>query len=261
VDQELSAYLQHIELLRTLPAAARQIRYEERVFAFLDMLGWSKLIADSVRDRAAMRLLAGIQLVLRADYVLRGNISHPLGECMTHFSDSIILSWPRPSSQKGLVRILASLAETVRSLFLHRLLIRGGVVQGKIFHRPSLAFGPALVEAHHLESRVANYPRVIVAESVLRGRRLPHVRVDADGLSFLDFLALGRSAEWYPGLLDEVLRFIREEREHLGGAADVKAKLGWMASYVSTLQKEARAGAPPIISLQRPAPRAARCRR
>ena len=54
---------------------------------------------------------------------------------MTHFSDSIILSWPRPSSRGGLVEILTSLAERVRSLFLHRLLVRGGVVQGKIFHR------------------------------------------------------------------------------------------------------------------------------
>jgi hypothetical protein len=209
VDQELAAYPKHLDLLRAIPAAAQQIRYEERVFAFLDVLGWSKLIADSVRHSAAMRQLAGVQFVLRADHEFQGEIRHPLRECMTHFSDSIILSWPRPTSRDGLVEILTSLAERVRSLFLHRLLVRGGVVQGKIFHQPALAFGPALVEAYYLESRVANYPRVIVADSILRGRRLPHVRVDGDGLSFLDFLALGRSAEWYSGLLDKVLRFVQ----------------------------------------------------
>jgi len=37
---------------------------------------------------------------------------------------------------------------------------------------------------------------------------------------FLDFLALGRSAEWYPGLLDKVLRFVREEQD-LASATDV----------------------------------------
>ena len=39
MDQELAAYLKHIDLLRAIPAAAKQIRYEERVFAFLDVLG------------------------------------------------------------------------------------------------------------------------------------------------------------------------------------------------------------------------------
>jgi len=223
----------------------KRVRYEERVFAFIDVLGWSKLIADSVRDRTAMRLLAGVQLALGADHQLQRSVDDPLGECMTHFSDSVILSWPRPRTRDDLGQILASLAETVRRLFLSRLLIRGGVVQGKVFHRPDVAFGPALAEAYYLESRTANYPRVIVAPSLLKGRRLPHVRVDADGLSFLDFLSLGRSAEWYPTLLADVHEFLLQEQARPGLTLDVKAKYGWMRGYVSTLRKEAEETPPP----------------
>jgi len=93
---------------------------------------------------------------------------------MTHFSDSIILSWPRPSSRGGLVEILTSLAGRVRSLFLHRLLVRGGVVQGKIFHR--------WLRRITSSQESPQLPRVIVAESILRGCRLPHIRVDGDGI-------------------------------------------------------------------------------
>ena len=225
--------------MRSLPLIARQIRYEERVFAFIDVLGWSKLIADSAVDRTAMRRLARIQLLLRADQQLHTTVAHPLGECMTHFSDSVILSWPRPSRQRNLERIVLSLAETVRRLFLNRFLVRGAVVQGKVFHRPHVAFGPALVEAYLLESRSAIYPRVLVADSLASGRTLSHVRVDADGYSFVDFLALGRTAAWYPDLLTKVRAFLLDEKEREGLSQDVRAKYAWMVSYVNTLLTEA----------------------
>ena len=46
-------------------------------------------------------------------------------------------------------------------------LTRGAIVVGDLYHRDNIIFGPALVEAHTIESREAFYPRVIVSRTAL----------------------------------------------------------------------------------------------
>lgn len=48
------------------------------------------------------------------------------------------------------------------------LLIRGGLTIGKLYHSENVVFGEGMIDAHHLESRVALYPRVAVSPRVLR---------------------------------------------------------------------------------------------
>lgn len=73
-------------------------------------------------------------------------------------------------------------------------------------------FGPGLVEAHHMESKIARYPRIIVSDNaivalkeapVLRAEGISFkeemsylknlLRKDKDGVWFLDYLAIIRS--------------------------------------------------------------------
>lgn len=41
-------------------------------------------------------------------------------------------------------------------------LSRGCVLQGEVFHRDNLIVGPAIVASHHVESTLANFPRIMI---------------------------------------------------------------------------------------------------
>jgi hypothetical protein len=70
-------------------------------------------------------------------------------------------------------------------------LIRGGVAKGKLYHANGVVFGEAMVRAYQLESRVAVYPRVVVADELIIGKPEakfgPWIRRDFDGLLCVDY--------------------------------------------------------------------------
>ncbi len=60
---------------------------------------------------------------------------------------------------------------------------------GKLYHKNRVVFGPALVDAFELESKVAKFPRILISRSAMGyivGN--PFVHVDVDGRPFLDYL-------------------------------------------------------------------------
>jgi|GEM_PF-1165401 len=237
LDPELQAGLRYMHMKDAVPQVARQVRYENRVFAFLDILGWSKLIEDSRKGRIAMRRLAGFQLHMRLDQDHQVESPDPLGKCMTHFSDSVVLSWLPPSGRKAFNRILFELAEWIWNLFLNGFLVRGGLVQGKVFHRPGIVFGPALVDAYYLESKTAIHPRVLVSPSLVREPTPPLARRDRDGLFFVDFMALCRGRDWCDDFLGQVRRFLIAEHARQVDAR-VRAKYEWMIEYFNSLLRD-----------------------
>jgi len=265
VDPMLRAFLEDVELRRALPAAAQQVRYQDRLLAFLDILGWAALIEKSRTSRATLRRLAAIQFSAQAYGRLSRKVAHPLGETMTHFSDSLVLSWPWPHNANDLSRILLDLARLAHQLLRSRILVRGAAVRGKVFHTPHVVFGPAIVEAYRFESGMAIYPRIIVAESVARARASNILRRDADGLLFLDFMALGSHLPTYAPFLLQVRNFIMEEIRRAGPSPPARQKLMWFQHYVERLIREGKQPSTPSNKgLQptkaRPAPRGTRSR-
>ena len=81
-------------------------------------------------------------------------------------------------------------------------LIRRAVVRGQLYDDGSIVFGPGLIEAYKLESETAFYPRVVVSRAVCEESNSIHcetdgrdpvllsqrLRLDADGLNFIDWL-------------------------------------------------------------------------
>ncbi len=237
----LRFHIRQIQVREAIPDIAKHVRYEDRVFAFIDILGWSQLIRDSATKPTSLRRLANLQLSTNLLHELYSEKQNHDGKYMTHFSDSIALSWPRNKwptyidDPKGSVnRIIFDLANTVWDLFVSRFLVRGGLVAGKIFHRPQMVFGPAIVDAYNLESKLACYPRIVVQEEFFSEFDSPLIRRDFDGLPFLDFLAIGRKADWFPNYLRQVRRFIlKEYRSHIGNPS-VQNKYGWLITYFNS---------------------------
>jgi hypothetical protein len=95
-----------------------------------------------------------------------------ISPAFTSFSDNLLISFDLTKIEAGVAfQALMGIRNTACAL-AHRArefgcLIRGAVTVGQLYHKDRVSFGMGLVEAYELESRVAFYPRVIVAPSVL----------------------------------------------------------------------------------------------
>jgi hypothetical protein len=134
------------------------------------------------------------------------------------------------------------------------ILVRGGLTIGDAFFSGSTMFGPAMIRAYELESRVAIYPRVVVDPAVVEAlKREPllkkdtHqlsdeaaelrqlIRRDTDGVWFVDFLhaALGEVDEpdLYGRLLDKHKESVERALRRRSTLDDVTVKVLWSAHY------------------------------
>lgn len=145
--------------------------YETRFTAFIDILGFSDMICRSASDVVEVSLDSIIEALKIPDPAGEGQIiigtagdisasNHKL----TQFSDSIVISTDRTDA--GLLHLINHCERIGFQLLKLGFLCRGGVSEGLLFHENNIVLGPALIEAYHLESRIAQYPRIILSKDV-----------------------------------------------------------------------------------------------
>ena len=111
------------------------------------------------------------------------------------FSDNILLS-----TLNNWRLLLLVMIDIQSALIKEGIFIRGAMVYDKIYHSETLVGGEGLIKAHHLESKVAVYPRIIVDKSYIDeanaaskfsnsvGLVMDFLKLDFDGNYFLDYL-------------------------------------------------------------------------
>jgi hypothetical protein len=85
---------------------------------------------------------------------------------VTQFSDSVVISLKMEDSYKMLA-IFQLLKKIQVNLIRENLLLRGGIVKGQLIHTSDVLLGPGLVNAYYLESKCAQYPRIVIDPKVL----------------------------------------------------------------------------------------------
>ena len=167
---------------------------------------------------------------------------HWFSDCVTFTSD--------PTS-RGLRNVLAEVHYLYGFLIHHRaLVLRGSVVKGQLYEEGGILFGPALVEAHSLESKKAKYPRVILSEGIGRAEELASLKTgdtpmrcftfthDRDGEVYLDPIRSKptwppiehTSEELYASRAEWLRRFRAVARDGLDKTkGTTRAKYVWMA--------------------------------
>ncbi len=185
-------------------------RYEERIVMFIDVLGFKSLI-DSTLDEDIENQLNISKLVGCFNKALEDifDVSHRNYVQFSQFSDSFVISHVVFDKEDvdslfqayTMVFLIAKLI--IRSFLQQEILVRGGICQGKVFHREGyLLFGPAMNKAYLLESTRAKYPRIIVSKEIIKNITaklgpIPNdtlneigvpLSLDDDGEVFLDYM-------------------------------------------------------------------------
>jgi hypothetical protein len=179
-------------------------------------------------------------------------------EDFLNFSDLCIIRKPLPRegglSAPGELhsQILHMVHVQTNLLFDEGILLRGGITIGDVARSYGQLFGPAVVRAYVLESKVARFPRVVVGEEVFdqfkenpalwvhdldtEMRTLKGLlRRDFDGEYFVDYLSVIEdeldNPEEYPSLLDRHQEFIEEGITQYKNDASILPKYKWLREY------------------------------
>lgn len=241
------------------------MKYEERVVAFIDILGFKNIVDKTVGED-------GIENEKKIDEILEAfqvisNIVHPDEWLTQHgstkmvsiFSDSIIISF-NAKDQAEVFHTLLELLWVQMELIKYGFLCRGAVTYGKLIHQENYAFGPAFIEAYILESKAALYPRIILSEEIIHIGKINHghqhfeedeeeyiknlLGVDSDGLYYIDyFLNACSEFDWpeceFPLYLEKLKEIVHEglavSRKY--NRVDLRIKFQWLKMRYNEMVK------------------------
>lgn len=210
--------------------------YDERWVAFIDILGFKEHVKDAT-DTDFQDLLS---IIHKARYACDQwgeawrAVHHVNTLEATAFSDNIVISIGQEENARTL--LLQMVEMFARDFLESGYMIRGAVTRGRLHHSEGVVVGEGLVKAYELESKVANYPRVIIDPSVLGDLKAgldPRGNIkltqDFDGLCFVDYLHGEPDSKW------KGLPAIRERlsQQLLHPNIGVRAKIRWMVNLLN----------------------------
>ena len=219
--------------------------------AFLDVLGFSERIRASHKNKSADKLLQEFHAIFKKRI---SRLESDVDESLLYFksfSDNVLLAHPRFSedmeSEFGF--ILWSISEYQFEMALQGFFIRDGLSVGPLFVDDNSVYGEALIDAHHLESKVAINPIVVLCDNTMNlvdkhigyyhGEAAPqvrHVLVNADGHYFINYLSecilpTDEGDEVDKNSLQKHKDQIESALAQYAGQPAVFAKFSWLAAY------------------------------
>jgi hypothetical protein len=226
------------------------MNYENRVICFIDVLGFSELIASTV-DKSGEENQKNLKQVLwalnRIKQMVKGlDLDPARSKQITQFSDSIVISFLY-KEESEVFHTLLSLRYLLIDLASKGILLRGGITSGKLIHTKDIVIGPAMINAYIMESKAANYPRIIVDDSIFEiaanykrdmhssEDELIHIGNllgrDSDGIHYIDFIKgiygeLDEPELGYPLYLFEISKIIKKGIVHHNPS--VRIKYSWL---------------------------------
>lgn len=154
-----------------------KVEYGECYIAFLDMLGFKKLINDSSCDE-----IAGIfakfsnrkplkEVYLGNKNIISENTADALK--MKVMSDSICF-YIDVNVTNALLCIIMSCIFFQYELYQNNIpiFLRGSIVRGQLYAKRDIIFGPGLTQAYLLEENNAKYPRIILTKETLLSMKI-----------------------------------------------------------------------------------------
>lgn len=140
------------------------IKYKDRLVAFIDILGWKDLVGKSSEDLNVLQTIA----MLASAHNGMGNIAASANKIKhIRMSDaSVFVADPKDSIQ--VLTLINSIISIHHTSLLNGILVRGSIVYGQIYYSDTntTILGPALTKAYeNCENGLAYFPRTIMDKS------------------------------------------------------------------------------------------------
>lgn len=161
-----------------------QSKFEEQFTAYIDLLGFKDSVSNEEEGNISKIncLLTQISK-LRSKFAVKSEGTESIKTIyikpmITTFSDHIVISYPLERSCKAMGDTKSTLITIVRQVNYFTaqvaedalrigLLVRGGATIGKLYHTPRVIFGKALNDAYDIETKVSNFPRVVLSPEII----------------------------------------------------------------------------------------------
>ena len=146
------------------------IQYEDRLIAFVDLLGFKQAVNNSVNHQVIAQKIYNI--LNYHNRLKEKNYSDGLasgsdyGKEITFFSDCFVISYAIGRGGE-LNYLLSDVIFHALDLTSIGFLLRGGITFGQLVHQGDICFGPAMNRAYELESICASYPRILVDDVII----------------------------------------------------------------------------------------------
>lgn len=245
--------------------------YQRSIVTFIDILGFK----DVVTTQSAEHIDKILDIINSTSPSNSGDgddedVDHTEPTVLS-FSDSIIRVRNLESDDNIAFPIghffyeVNSLVHMQMELVNQGILIRGGISIGNVFVAKNRIFGPAFINAYELESKFANFPRIIVSPELVNSVGDDHLLINEnhtpeeeraylrnqlaigdDGLCYVDYLRATRleldDPDYYPKFLQRHKETILLQGKNHSLLSNVSYKYIWLASYhnkvISELSEE-----------------------
>jgi hypothetical protein len=215
---------------------------EERYVLFLDFLG-TKAAAGGWPQHRVQQFL---ELLIQISQMQRGEdyIRHPQADGgaalvvrpeISTFSDNVVISWPVPRHAADQIRWrrfwpqimcddCAAQVGAIADMALRiGLLLRGGFSFGPLYHRAGVVFGEAMGDAYLLESKVADTPRIVVSDRIIK---------NVAEINYVHTLLQDGDGSWHLNYFGEMVRTV------IGAAATTQAAAAWKQAHLDRIDQE-----------------------
>jgi hypothetical protein len=144
---------------------APQHGYVDRYCAFIDILGFQRLIAGLKGTDEQFLVLREALKKIHAPFG-QPTVSWNIDFRAQSISDAVAIS--TLATDGGLVQLFQVIETLAVDLLKEGYFIRGALTKGKLYQNDTMVFGQALVRAYELEKNtVARYPRVMITRDVM----------------------------------------------------------------------------------------------
>lgn len=250
-------------------ASKQTQKYDDRVVAFIDILGFKDIIQRSKSDPEIIgRVFNALTTEtdkLKENYIAELNIPDLKGskgnfdEKNQTFSDCVVISVKNGSIEE-LGLLIYSVFNIARHLLISGYACRGGIAAGQLLHQRqgalnSVVFGPAFIEAYTLEETHADGPRIILKKELWQkidnyrknhSSRLAdffkvHIKRAHDGPAYIDIFADFTKNDFYCGEHD-IRSDVEEMRDNIISLLDTsldRPKAFLKNAYLAELFNEA----------------------